>query len=156
MGVSDPDEDATPTLTWAVVRDDCADDTDPQNWPGTDMRKTSSPQEQTLMLDGDSTDGPFCVWAFATDTHDAIGAKNLSSHPQNQEPIAKIDVVQPGPALSYPLFTEFHLRSASSDPEQEALGPPFWSIMLGPESIIPGPCSWRRRVGPLLHRQRPG
>ena len=157
MAVSDPDGDDMSTMTWAVVRDECADDTDPQNWPSPDMRQTTSPQKQILMLVGDSTDAPFCVWAFATDTHNATGAGNLGSHPQNQNPIAEIDFVQPAFATSYPLFTNFHLSgSASSDPEQEALAPPTWSIMLAEPIDHPRALQWRRRVGRLLHRRRPG
>ncbi len=136
MTVSDPDGDATPTLTWAVVPGDCADDTGPSSWPSADRRQTSSPQKQTLMLDGgDSTDGPFCVWAFATDTHNATGAGHLGSKPQNQAPTAKLGVVAPAPAkittlgvVTYPLYSTIELTSQGTfDPEGDALVP-AWSL----------------------------
>jgi hypothetical protein len=116
---SDPDGDA-PSLQWAFVPVDCTNS--PGGWTMPD------PNAKSYMVPGEETDGPFCVWVKATDSHGAIQTDNKGIDPQDQPPTAAIQIVSPDPTasgLSYPLYSTVELSPTSSDPEGDPLMPPL-------------------------------
>jgi len=121
---SDPDGDQ-PRLKWAVVSGDCTPDSPPDAslW-------VVPPDDASFMVDGDKTNGPFCVWVMATDAHNATASYHLVVNPQDQAPIAMIEVISPDPApltpmtsvTSYSLYSTIQLSSkGTSDPEGDVL-----------------------------------
>jgi len=91
--------------------------------------------QATLMLDGKDTNAPFCLWAFAIDSHGAMNADHMAVVPQDQAPIARLTVVDPDPVMfmagnvTYPLYSTILLSgSGSSDPDGDALVNKTWTF----------------------------
>jgi hypothetical protein len=118
-----------PTVMWYVDHNNsCPDANDRANWPPSGTWVSSTPDPNTLMITGSDIDGPFCVWAFATDSHGAVQARNVPVEPYDQAPTANIQVVAPNPSPSittdvlYPLYSTIELSpDASADPEDDVL-----------------------------------
>ena len=131
---SDPDQDRV-DFSWTVLPTDCAADTGPASWPGD--RMTSSPDPEVLVVPAELTRDRFCVWAFGTDAHGALGADHRAGDPQNRAPMAQIDVVRPQAATLYPLYTDFWLSgAASTDPEDDRPLTFAWSLDRAPVNSV--------------------
>ncbi|MBC8132850.1 MAG: hypothetical protein H7X95_07700, partial [Deltaproteobacteria bacterium] len=140
---SDPNEDGV-TLRWghkkicAIETDtgfDCApcpsaanDYLDRKHWP-----EWSVPQQNYTVPITD-TDGPFCVWAFASDTRGAIRpAIPYFAKPMNRAPVADIRVVAPGTAAPFPLYGKIELSGdLSKDADDGDLLDFEWTIISTP------------------------
>jgi len=108
------DQQEPPVLTWAHQKGACPGD---QN--AAPAQRSRIDRYKVLPSD---TGGRFCVWAFATDSHGAVGAKTYEANPANHVPVAQIDVVSPEPVPMFRLFSDFHLSGArSSDRDQDPL-----------------------------------
>ena len=132
---SDPDGDQ-PKVMWYVAQSPCTDANDRANWPPVTDWMASTPDPDKLMIDGSDIDGPFCVWAFATDSRGAVRASNFAVDPLDQPPTPNIRVVAPNPSpnsttnVLYPLYSTIELSpDGSTDPEGDTL---TWSWMLQP------------------------
>src|SRR4029078_2471043 len=115
-------EGERPRVMWDAVPGPCTDDTGPESWPPSTDWKASMGDQATLMLDGKDTNAPFCLWAFAIDSHGAMNADHMAVVPQDQAPIARLTVVDPDPVMfiagqgTYPLHnTIFAVVVGSSD-----------------------------------------
>lgn len=110
------DQQEPPVLTWGHRSGPCPDDRSPAQGP---TERSRSDRYKVLPSD---TGARFCVWAFATDSHGAVGVDARDSTPANHPPVAQIEVLSPAPGPSYRLFSEFRLSGArSSDLEQDPL-----------------------------------
>jgi hypothetical protein len=133
---SDPDQDRV-DFSWAVVPGDCAADTGPASWPAD--RVPSSPDPEVFVVPAEVTRDRFCVWAFATDAHGALGEAHSAGDPENLAPTAQIDVKRPqvAPAPTYPLYTDFWLSgAASTDPEGDGPLTFAWSLDRAPVNSV--------------------
>lgn len=125
---TDPDGDRT-SVVWDQVQGTCTPETGPESWPlSKDAIEAMGDQSNTLMLDATQTDTPFCLWAFAIDSHGAITPVHLAVVPADAAPTANIQVVAPPPVASsttdvlYPLYSTIELSSDdSTDPEDDSL-----------------------------------
>ncbi len=159
--VSDPNGDI-PNLYWTHTT--CPNGSgvggancDPCQLLGKDYRDRSSwpstPRDPHPSYDvgPPDSDGPFCVWAFATDQQGATTpASPLRVTPQNHPPVAAITMLEPilAPgATEVPMYSEIEFTAADSvDAENDDLTfvwellhtPPGSSL---PEKTYPGTCS---------------
>jgi hypothetical protein len=122
----DPDGDPF-FLKWAFASSDCtAGPPDPGVPSGGDGK--------SYVVSGKNTDGPFCVWVTATDSHGATKSDSKSTDPQDQPPTAAIKIVSPDPAaittagIFYPLYSTVQLSPESMDPEGDSLMPPILAL----------------------------
>jgi len=138
VGARDPDQDSL-SLTWAVTRE-CLDPKTPANWPPA----VTSPSPSTFTVSKQDTEARFCVWAFATDRYGAVGANNRvfdPSNPANQPPSARIVLLQPLAATTYPLYTTFHLVGSGEDPDGDPITQYNWLPLQGPPGAEFGSCN---------------
>lgn len=95
------------------------------------------------MLAGDDTNAPFCLWAFAIDSHNAMKAFHLAVVPQNEPPNPQIIVVAPDPVSTmttatgvvgtYALYSTIQVSDqGSTDPEGDSLTPVMWTFTQKP------------------------
>jgi hypothetical protein len=118
----DPDGDAF-FLEWEFASGDCTSGA-PAAWAMSDG------DGKSYVVAGKNTDGPFCVWVKATDSHNATKTDSKSTDPQDQPPSAAIRIVSPDPAavttagVFYSLYSTVQLSPKSSDPEGDSLMPP--------------------------------
>lgn len=125
--VRDADGDQL-AVKWYVDKNQCADPDDRANWPPAAAWFPTMPDPDKLMIDGSNINDPFCVWAFATDSHGAIKADNFDVVPADAAPTANIRIVAPNPVpgsttdVLYPLYSTIELSPEdSTDPEGDPL-----------------------------------
>ena len=118
---------------------------------------------KSYMVPAEKTDGPFCVWVMATDSHGATKTDNKGTDPQDQPPTAEIQIVSPDPAaittagIFYPLYSTiravthiFGSRRRFADAgEAGSRSRAFWFGRRSDALRSGG------RRGPVLHRRRP-
>jgi hypothetical protein len=127
---SDPDGD-TVTLQWALKAKACPPDFQSQSlWP-VDGWKPGNNGSNELDLGAADTTSTFCVWVKASDRYGAANVDARTGDPQDQAPVAALDLVSPADAQSFPLHTMFTLSAAATqDPDdpQSTLLPFAWSV----------------------------
>jgi hypothetical protein len=138
VDATDPDADAL-TIGWAWREGDCPDFRDHLTWPKADME---GPLEvmRTFTV-SPVPDGLFCVWAFATDRHQAVTPINGAFAPRNQAPVPSLTLSSPDLAPTYPLYTTFAFRGAAADAEGDSIS--FtWELANSPTGFSGGlvPC----------------
>jgi len=126
---SDPDGDV-PTVVWQLVTGDgCQPGFDsPEKWP----KGSWSPQ---MVVQPGDTQGPFCVWAKATDSHGAAAVDARTGDPQDHPPVAVLALASPAPARSFPPGTSFQLSAASSHDDDPGDTLSFyWTLQSSPSA----------------------
>jgi hypothetical protein len=108
---SDPDSDSF-TMSWAQRSGDCS---------ALSMPPPPTETGGRFSVDGTSTTGPFCVWAFATDRYGAVGVRNRFVDPGNSPPVAMLRLVHPTATSLYPLYSTFELANDSTDLEGDTI-----------------------------------
>jgi hypothetical protein len=137
--VSDP-EGGPFRLEWWTTPGDCAQAPDPSAPAPTKVESAPGDPTFTFKLMAGDPD-TVCVHVMATDSQGASGvdARPLSS--VDQPPIAVITVLEPSTTASngqFPLFSTFHLSAAgSSDPDDDAVVDPQWSVTGMPDKAMP-------------------
>ncbi|HET6149280.1 MAG TPA: hypothetical protein VFH68_17210 [Polyangia bacterium] len=115
IDASDPDDGDSLTLSWGVTGVPCPDDPTPERWTGGDRHGLDG--DHRAKVSEQETLTPFCLCAFAVDSHGASSTRCLPYDPQNQAPTAIIKMVKPGGDPPYALYSEIQLSAAgSSDP----------------------------------------
>ena len=118
VDATDPDADAL-TIGWAWREGACPDFLDRSTWPTVDVE---GPLElRRTFTVSPVPDSLFCVWAFATDRHQAVNVINKAFPPRDQPPVPLLTLSSPDVAASYPLYTTFVIRDASSDAEGDSI-----------------------------------
>jgi len=139
---SDQDGDTT-HLKWAYFADDCTSGLPSGMW---DVQA----DEASYTVYGEKTNGPFCLWVMATDSHGATGNAHWATDPQDRAPTAAIDIVAPDPMTTnmgmmvYPLYSIFELAPRVSDPEGDMLDPPNLVF----DHVAPGSAAVLKPCGP--------
>jgi hypothetical protein len=109
----DPDADPV-TISWAYRDGACPDANDRAAQPAIQAKGSTFPVA--------SPDHAFCIWAFATDSHQATDVNNNTFTPRSHPPVAVLDLANPDLASSYPLNTSFVFsRQRSFDPEDDPI-----------------------------------
>ncbi len=140
---SDPDGDAV-HLKWAFASGDCMAGPPDTAWgPG------SGGDGKSYMVSDKETDGPFCVWVMATDSHGATFTASMGTDPQDQPPSAAIQIVSPDAVTTtagifYPLYSTIELAAQASDPEGDPLEAP--NLVL--DHVAPGSVASLMPCGP--------
>jgi hypothetical protein len=112
--VSDPDSDSV-SLQWErVAGAPCPQDFDAQpSWPTSGWNPG-----QELDLPAKDTTSNFCVWVKATDRYGASAVDARTGDPQDQAPVAVLELVAPPNGPSFPAGTMFTLSAEkSTDPD---------------------------------------
>jgi hypothetical protein len=93
-------------------------------------------QADRLVVPETMTDSAFCVWAQVTDRHGAHREDVKEASPANARPTARLDLVAPAMAASYPILTNFEVSAEGSvDPDGSELTYRFRIRRLGSPEV---------------------
>lgn len=129
---ADPDGNG-PTVWFASAPGDCA-----QPVPLAEGRTLLANPSGAYSVPASVTAAPFCVWAFATDSHGATVSSSLLVQPEDHPPVADVQIVRPAAiAGDFPLFTELKFSAAASDDVDHDPLAFTWSIASPQPSLVP-------------------